>query len=66
MPEAVHLGLWNRHYRAELPVRGVSFDCEQKEKPPEGLHCDLAEFVVKTILTHPLDYVKRCINETLL
>ena len=23
MPEAVHLDLWDRHYRAELPVRGV-------------------------------------------
>jgi hypothetical protein len=33
----VHLGLWDRHYRAELPVRGVSFDCEQIEKPLSGL-----------------------------
>jgi len=55
-----------QHYRAELPVGGVSFDRWQIEKPLAGLHCGIARFVVKTILTHPLDYVKRCINETLL
>ena len=57
MPEAVYLDLWGRHYRAELPVRGVSFECEQIEKPPEGLH-SLRSYVAKDIINHPLTSVK--------